>query len=233
MSEAREPLRRTFDSAADLYDAARPAYPTELFEDLVTLTGLQPGSRLLEVGCATGIATRPASRPRLQRRLHRAGPTARTASAHEPRRAAFRRPRRRVRGVGGRARDIRPRLRGDRVALDRSGRRLPECASPAPAGRSARLLERATCVPRRLRPFFSEIQAVYDTIGEGHDGEWPPPAPERIEDQSAQIEASGLFDDIRTCRYVREVRERSASSRVGAIRSRKRRSCETTTSVPS
>jgi 2-polyprenyl-3-methyl-5-hydroxy-6-metoxy-1,4-benzoquinol methylase len=57
--EEREPLRRTFDSAAACYDAARPDYPDELFDDLVRLARLEPGARLLEVGCATGKATRP------------------------------------------------------------------------------------------------------------------------------------------------------------------------------
>jgi protein-L-isoaspartate O-methyltransferase len=56
--ESREPLRRTFDSAADLYDAARPEYPDELFDDLIELCRLEPGDRLLEIGCATGKATR-------------------------------------------------------------------------------------------------------------------------------------------------------------------------------
>lgn len=37
MSETREPLRRTFDTAADLYDRARPSDPEELFDDLVEL----------------------------------------------------------------------------------------------------------------------------------------------------------------------------------------------------
>ena len=32
MSEMREPLRRMFDTAAGLYDAARPSYPDELFD---------------------------------------------------------------------------------------------------------------------------------------------------------------------------------------------------------
>ncbi|MFZ1992529.1 MAG: class I SAM-dependent methyltransferase, partial [Solirubrobacteraceae bacterium] len=55
----RESLRATFDGAADLYDVARPAYPEALFDDLVRLAGLTPGDRLLEIGCATGKATRP------------------------------------------------------------------------------------------------------------------------------------------------------------------------------
>jgi 16S rRNA A1518/A1519 N6-dimethyltransferase RsmA/KsgA/DIM1 with predicted DNA glycosylase/AP lyase activity len=54
----RETLRRTFETAADLYDTARPSYPDELFDDLVSLAGLKPGDRLLEIGCATGKATR-------------------------------------------------------------------------------------------------------------------------------------------------------------------------------
>jgi hypothetical protein len=43
VSERREKLRRTFEGAADLYDAARPSYPTELFDDLVDLAELEPG----------------------------------------------------------------------------------------------------------------------------------------------------------------------------------------------
>jgi SAM-dependent methyltransferase len=47
-----------FDSAASIYEAARPSYPAELFDDLVELAELKPGDRLLEIGCATGKATR-------------------------------------------------------------------------------------------------------------------------------------------------------------------------------
>jgi SAM-dependent methyltransferase len=50
-------LRETFDEAPELYDRVRPGYPEELFDDLASLTGLQPGSRVLELGCGTGQAT--------------------------------------------------------------------------------------------------------------------------------------------------------------------------------
>jgi SAM-dependent methyltransferase len=52
-------LRATFDEAAELYERARPGYPAQLFEDLAELAGLQPGARVLEIGCGTGQATVP------------------------------------------------------------------------------------------------------------------------------------------------------------------------------
>ena len=51
-------LRRIFDEDARLYDRARPDYPAALFADLVELTGLGPGTRVIEIGPGTGQATR-------------------------------------------------------------------------------------------------------------------------------------------------------------------------------
>jgi len=51
-------LREIFDTDADLYDQARPSYPAELFDQLVELTGIGPGSRIVEIGPGTGQATR-------------------------------------------------------------------------------------------------------------------------------------------------------------------------------
>jgi SAM-dependent methyltransferase len=53
---------QSFDRVAELYDRYRPGYPEALFEDLVELAGLQPGSRLLEIGSGTGKATLPLAR---------------------------------------------------------------------------------------------------------------------------------------------------------------------------
>jgi hypothetical protein len=53
-------------------------------------------------------------------------------------------------------------------------------------------------------PFFTEIQEVYDAIGESYGGDWPPPRPEEIADASDEIGASGLFEDARVRRYVWE-----------------------------
>jgi SAM-dependent methyltransferase len=58
MSDAdRRHLGGAFDEVPELYDRVRPAYPAELFADLVALTGVDEGSSVLEVGCGTGQAT--------------------------------------------------------------------------------------------------------------------------------------------------------------------------------
>src|SRR5215217_7730278 len=62
MAEDRNRLRTTFDRAASLYDEVRPGYPDDLFDDIVSLSGIQPGGRILEIGCGTGQATVPFAR---------------------------------------------------------------------------------------------------------------------------------------------------------------------------
>ncbi|MFE2745609.1 class I SAM-dependent methyltransferase [Streptomyces scopuliridis] len=76
----------SFDAVADQYDAARPGYPPALFDAIEELTG-RPlnGSRVIDVGAGTGIATRLLRArgalvtavepgPRMAARLHRAAP---------------------------------------------------------------------------------------------------------------------------------------------------------------
>lgn len=62
MTDDRDRLRTAFDSVALLYDAARPGYPEALFDDVVSLSKIPPGGRILEVGCGTGKATEPLAR---------------------------------------------------------------------------------------------------------------------------------------------------------------------------
>ena len=51
-------LKATFNTAATLYEEVRPGYPEELIQDVIDLSGLRSHSRILEVGCGTGKATR-------------------------------------------------------------------------------------------------------------------------------------------------------------------------------
>lgn len=52
-------LRMTFDSAADLYQQARPEYPEHLYEAMIAAAGLSADNRLLEIGSASGKASLP------------------------------------------------------------------------------------------------------------------------------------------------------------------------------
>lgn len=48
---------RRFDGVADRYAAYRPTYPEALVDALISMTGLRPGSKILEIGSGTGKAT--------------------------------------------------------------------------------------------------------------------------------------------------------------------------------
>jgi SAM-dependent methyltransferase len=51
--------RTSFDDVAQLYEEIRPGYPAQLFEDIVSLSGIPQEGRILEVGCGPGKATIP------------------------------------------------------------------------------------------------------------------------------------------------------------------------------
>jgi SAM-dependent methyltransferase len=55
-------LRTTFNDVAEIYDEVRPGYPEQLIEDVLSLSAIPPGGRILELGCGTGKATIPFAR---------------------------------------------------------------------------------------------------------------------------------------------------------------------------
>ena len=202
MTDARESLRRTFDTVADLYESARPSYPDELFDDLVHLAGLEPGDRLLEVGCATGKATRPL----LQRGFSVVCVELGARLAAEARR-----------NLAGLAVDVHVGRFEDWQGGPASVVLVYAATAwtwvdPAIRYRKAHELLRPGghlafwkaehAFPAEFDPFFTEIQEVYDAIGESHAAEWPPATPDAVPDNGSEIEASGLFTDVRVRRYV-------------------------------
>jgi SAM-dependent methyltransferase len=205
VSETRETLRRTFETVADLYDAARASYPDELFDDLVSLAELKPGDRLLEIGCATGTATRA-----LLERGFAVVCVEMGAQLAERARRNLARPAVEIHVEPFETWD------GEPEAFD-----LVYAATawhwvdPAIRYRKAHELLRPGghlafwsaqhAFPAGFDPFFGEIQEVYDAIGESHRGEWPPPPPDEVADDRAEIEASGLFADVEIRRYVWEL----------------------------
>jgi SAM-dependent methyltransferase len=194
IGEARDPLRRTFDAAADLYDSARPAYPDELFDDLIELTGLERGARLLEIGCASGKATRPllergfsvvcvemgaqlAERARRNLAAYPVKIDVASFESWEPEHEEF---------------DLVYAATSwhwlDPAIRYRKTHRLLQ-----PRGHLAFWSARHA-FPDGFDPFFTEIQEVYDAIGESYGEEWPPPPPAQLPDESHEIAATGLCD---------------------------------------
>jgi len=200
---SREPLRGRFDASADCYESARPTYPEQLVDDLIELAGLEDGDRLLEIGCATGKATRPLLERGFSIECVEMGPQ--LAS----------RARRNLTGFPVKI----------YVAEFEEWDGEPEAFDLVYAAtawhwldptlryeRAHRLLRpdghlafwsALHAFPVGFDPIFAEIQEVYDAIGESHEAdEWPPPSPEQIPDETTEIEASGLFEDVQVRRYV-------------------------------
>lgn len=198
-------LRETFDSAAQTYDAARPAYPAELFDDLVSLAALEPGDRLLEIGCATGKATRPM----LERGFR---VVCVEIGAQLAERARI--------NLAGQAAEVHAapfeEWTGPSASFDlvyaatawhwvEPSRRYQATHRLLRAGGHLAFWNAQHAFPADFDPFFAEIQKVYDEIGESSPGEWPPLLPGETPDEVVEIEASGHFADVVTRRYLWEV----------------------------
>jgi SAM-dependent methyltransferase len=193
--DERERLRRTFNQAADRYDRVRPDYPDALFDDLVALAGLVPGDHLLEVGCATGKATRPLARRGFRITCVELG--AELAAAARANLTGFG-----VEVVQGPFEEWQPdepaRLVYAATAwhwIDPAVRYQRAWQALHPGGHLA-IWGAGHVFPEGGDPFFSEIQDVYDEIGEGLPPGSPQPQPQPGEqpDDRADIEASGLFE---------------------------------------
>jgi len=191
--DQRERLRQTFDRAAVLYDRVRPDYPEALFDDLITVAGLTPGDRLLEVGCATGKATRPLARRGFRITCVELG--ASLAALARENLAGFG-----VDVVQGQFEEWSP---GESFSLvyaatawhwiDPAVRYRRAWQTLRPGGHLA-FWAAEHVFPAGGDPFFGEIQDIYDEIGE----ELPPGArqlrPGELPDDRDEIDASGLFE---------------------------------------
>jgi SAM-dependent methyltransferase len=190
-------LRATFDSAARLYQQARPDYPEELYHDLVRLAALRPRDRLLEIGCATGKATIPLARRGFRITCVEIG--ARLAAAARQNLAGF--PD--VQVVEGAFETWpAPHEAGFDLVFAATAwhwvdpavryRRAWEVLRP---GGHLAVWDAGHVFPEGGDPFFRDIQQVYAEIGEGRADE-PQPRPGELPDIAADIEGSGWFEDV-------------------------------------
>jgi SAM-dependent methyltransferase len=201
VTQDRELLRTTFDSAAQLYHHARPDYPEPLYDELVRVAGLRAGDRLLEVGCATGKATLPLARRDF------------TITCVELGAELAAQARRNLSGFGNVEvvtapfETWRPGPAGFDLVfaatawhwIDPAVKYQRAWAALRPGGHLA--FWGATHVfPAGGDPFFAEIQDIYQEIGEGLPPDLPPgtayPEPGQLPDSSAEILASGFFEDV-------------------------------------
>jgi SAM-dependent methyltransferase len=191
--EDRDRLKVTFDIVADRYHQARPAYPGELYAELLSAAGLQAGDRLLEVGCGTGKATAPLAERGFAITCLEPGPSlaaaARSNLARYPN----------VQVVGQAFEDWQPSGRFGLIFAATAWHWIDPAAGYQIAWRSLRpgghlAIWRADHVfPADGDPFFREIQDIYDEIGAGMPaGTWYF-APGEQPDDRAAIEGSGLF----------------------------------------
>jgi trans-aconitate methyltransferase len=204
-------LRHTFDRAAEHYERARPSYPSALIDDLVHLTGIEAGDHPLEVGCGTGKATRQLA-PRgfaitcIELGPALAGAATRQLSTYEN-----------VTVINA---DFDTWETGQRFTLvfaatswhwlDPATRYRRAWQLLEPGGHLA-FWSAGHVVPIDGDPFFAEIQEVYDEIGEGLPPGSELARPGAVPDSVAEVEASGLFEDVVTRQYDWEITYDAAS----------------------
>ena len=201
----RRRLRATFEEVPELYDRARPLYPAELFDDLVSFAGLEAGSQVLEIGCGTGQATLPLA----ERGFDIVGVELGTGLAAVARRKLAGFPRVEVVNTVFEEWQASDESFDAVVAFTAFHWVDPEVRY----AKAARLLRTGGCLAVAETehvlveggdPFWAEVQADYDAVVPS-DRNRPPPGPEEVGDLRAQLEETGLFVDVEVRRYLADV----------------------------
>jgi SAM-dependent methyltransferase len=201
----RRQLRETFGEVPELYDRARPVYPTALLADLVELAELPAGGRILEIGPGTGQATLPLA----ERGFRITGIELSEGLASVARRKLLSFP------------DV-------EIICEPFETWAPVSASfdavvaftafhwidhdvrftkPAELLRSGGALALVATSHVRVPgsdEFWADVQEDYDAIDPSDDNA-PPPDPDDVGDLSDEIAASGLFENIASRRYLWDV----------------------------
>ena len=195
----RQRLRETFGSVAELYDRARPTYPAAVFDDLAELAGLEPGSRVLEIGPGTGKATVELA--------HRGYAVTGVELSSELAAIA----RRNVPSAGIEVGDFEswePREAGfDAIVAFAAFHWIaPELRYAKPArllrpGGSLMVVHGPHVLPEDGDPLFAEVQEDYDAVVP-HPDNGPPPSPEDAQGWTVDFRASGVFDRVEERRHL-------------------------------
>lgn len=196
-----------FDTTAESYHRARPAYPDDLVTELIETAEVRPGSDLLEIGCATGKATEALAGRGfritcVELGAELAAAARRNLAGHDD-----------VRVVTAKFESWQPPAgqRFDLVYAATSWHWIdPEqrCALAwqylRPGGHLA-IWSALHVLPEGGDRFFLEIQEIYDEIGEGVPDDWIFPRPGELDDNVAELTGSGLFSIVKVRHFDWEV----------------------------
>lgn len=206
MTEDRNRLRTTFNEAASLYDEVRPGYPEVLFDDLASLSGLQPGGRILEIGCGTGQATVPFARrgyrllcvelgenmAAIARQNLKGYPL---AEVHTGSFEEWPLP----------ERDFDLTISATAFHWLDPKLSYPKVARALRDGGSLSLFWNVHVHSDASGGFFEDVQRIYERVTPeivGPEDYKGVPKPEEIQDKTPEIEGSGLFESVKTRHYV-------------------------------
>jgi SAM-dependent methyltransferase len=205
MADERHRLKRTFDEAALLYDQVRPGYPEALFEDVVSLSGIPDGGRILEIGCGTGQATVPFAR----RAYHILCVELGQNLAAVARRKLKAYPRAEVRTGAFEEWPLQEGAFDLAISATAFHWLDPTVAYPKVAralrpGGALALFWNVHVHSDASEGFFEAVQEIYEREApeivkpEDHNG---PPLPDEVPDRTGEIESSGMFGDVTRRNY--------------------------------
>lgn len=193
----------SFDEVADLYAAARPAYPKALVDDLLALAALRSGCRGLEIGAGTGQLTVPLAERGV--RLIAVERGRNLARLLERRLVQFAHVSAVVADFDEWDAPVDP---FDVVVAATAfhwlnpSTRVSKCAGLLrPGGTLAIVHTHWGCGEPHDR-FTREGQRCYARWDPTFDPGFRPPGPEDLPDRNEELEASGFFDEVVHRRYV-------------------------------
>jgi SAM-dependent methyltransferase len=211
----RHLLRRdSFDASARLYDRFRPGYPEPLFDDLVRLSGIPAGGRILEIGPGTGQATLPLAR----RGFSILGLELGTSMARLCRKNLLEYPNAEILNIP--FEDWKPEPDGFDIAFSatafhwiRPKMAHMHCAKALKPHGSLALVWNFLDTPDN--EFYNGLRAIYRRISPQVRLSLPPD--KRIERQSKKIVSSGLFGPVTIIRHPWQ-KEYTADSYIGLLK---------------
>jgi SAM-dependent methyltransferase len=201
----RHELRETFDEVSELYERARPVYPSTLFDELAQLAGLPNGGRVLEIGPGTGQATLPLA----ERGLQVTGIELGEALASVARRKLQAYPNARIINAAFESWTP-PGEPFDAVVAFTSFHwidpevRFEKAATILRDGGSLAIVTTQHVRAASGETFWVDVQADYDAFDPSDDNA-PPPYHAEVGDLSGEIAASGAFENVAVRRYLWDV----------------------------